>query len=60
MLKTKKRMEFIEHPSPSFDERRLPVSMIVIHYTETTICEQALHILCDGSAPKRESAHWFK
>lgn len=45
--------------SPNFDERRLPVSVIVIHYTETKTCEQALRILCDASAPKRVSAHWL-
>lgn len=24
---------YIEHPSPNFDERKLPISMIVVHYT---------------------------
>ena len=51
--------KIIEKPSPNYDERRLPVSMIVIHYTETKTCDQALRILCDGSAPKRVSAHWL-
>jgi len=27
-----KRMEMIDTPSPNFDERSLPVSMIVLHY----------------------------
>lgn len=51
--------KIIENPSPNYDERRLPVSMIVIHYTETKTCDQALRILCDVSAPKRVSAHWL-
>jgi len=28
-------LDFIERPSPNFDERALPVSMIVLHYTGT-------------------------
>lgn len=51
-------MTIIEHPSGNFDERKLPVSMIVIHYTETKTCEQALRILCDANAQKRVSSHW--
>ena len=27
------RMELIERPSPNFDERKQPISMIVLHYT---------------------------
>ena len=47
-----------DHPSPNFDERKLPVSMIVIHYTETKTCESALRILCDPDSAKRVSSHW--
>ena len=50
--------EIIDRPSPNFDERKLPVSMIVVHYTETKTCEQALRILCDPNAAKRVSSHW--
>ena len=50
--------EIIDRPSPNFDERKLPVSMIVVHYTETKTCEQALRILCDPAAEKRVSSHW--
>jgi len=28
-----RRMDFVERPSPNFDERALPVSIIVLHYT---------------------------
>ena len=51
-------MKTEDHPSPNFDKRKLPVSMIVIHYTETKTCEQALRILCDPNAAKRVSSHW--
>ena len=51
-------IKIIEQPSPNFDERKLPVSMIVIHYTETKTCEQALRILCNADSPKRVSSHW--
>ena len=47
-----------DHPSPNFDDRKLPVSMIVIHYTETKTCESALRILCDPDSAKRVSSHW--
>ena len=26
-------MDIIDRPSPNFDERKLPMSMIVLHYT---------------------------
>lgn len=51
-------MKIIDHPSPNFDERRLPVSMIVVHYTETVDCEQALRILCDPTLSHPVSSHW--
>lgn len=51
--------EVIDYPSPNFDERKLPVSMIVIHYTETKTCEAALRILCDADSARRVSAHWL-
>ncbi|MCS6987138.1 MAG: N-acetylmuramoyl-L-alanine amidase [Sphingomonadaceae bacterium] len=44
-------------PSPNFDARRLPVSMVVLHYTGMPRAEEALARLCDPDA--RVSAHWF-
>ncbi len=51
-------MKIIDHPSANFDERRLPVSMIVLHYTETKDCAQALRILSDPAAAHPVSSHW--
>ena len=48
-------MEFVERPSPNFDERALPVSMIVLHYTGMPDCEGALARLCSPEA--KVSAH---
>jgi len=42
--------EFIERPSPNFDERRLPVSMIVLHYTGMPNAEGALDRLTSPEA----------
>jgi N-acetylmuramoyl-L-alanine amidase len=49
-------MDCIERPSPNFDERALPVSMIVLHYTGMPDCEGALARLC--SAQAKVSAHY--
>lgn len=49
----------VEHPSPNHGERSLPVSMIVIHYTETEGCDEALRTLCDPSSPHPVSAHYL-
>ena len=35
------------HPSSNFNERKYPVSMIVLHYTAIPTCEEALARLCD-------------
>ena len=45
-----------EAPSPNWDERALPVTMAVIHYTEME-CDAALQRLCDPEA--KVSAHYF-
>ena len=42
--------DFIERPSPNFDERQLPVSMIVLHYTGMPDCEGALDRLTSPEA----------
>lgn len=46
-----------ERPSPNFNERTLPISMIVIHYTEMESAEAALERLCDPEAGV--SAHYL-
>jgi N-acetylmuramoyl-L-alanine amidase len=47
----------IECPSPNHDERRLPVSMIVLHYTGMESAEAAIARLTDPAA--RVSAHYL-
>lgn len=46
-----------ERPSPNFNERTLPISMVVIHYTEMESAEAALERLCDPEAGV--SAHYL-
>lgn len=46
-----------EVPSPNWDERALPVTMAVIHYTEMESAELALQRLSDPQA--RVSAHYL-
>ena len=46
----------IERPSPNFDERMLPVSMIVLHYTGMPTCEAALDRMTSPEA--KVSAHY--
>jgi len=49
-------MDWIERPSPNFDDRKLPVSMIVLHYTGMPDCEGAL---CRMTSPNAKvSAHY--
>ena len=50
-------MTIIERPSPNHDERRLPVSMVVLHYTGMRDADEALQRLCDAQA--KVSAHWL-
>ena len=51
------RMEMIERPSPNFDERKLPVSMIVLHYTGMPDAAGALDRLTSPEA--KVSAHYL-
>jgi N-acetylmuramoyl-L-alanine amidase len=44
-------------PSPNFDERACPVSMIVLHYTGMETAAAALDRLCDPAA--KVSAHYL-
>ncbi|HPB22534.1 MAG TPA: N-acetylmuramoyl-L-alanine amidase [Novosphingobium sp.] len=46
-----------ETPSPNWNERKLPVSMVVLHYTGMESAEAALERLCDESA--EVSAHYL-
>ncbi|GGD57722.1 N-acetylmuramoyl-L-alanine amidase [Erythrobacter arachoides] len=45
-----------EEPSPNFDERALPVSMVVLHYTEMQPIETAIAKMCDPDS--KVSAHY--
>lgn len=47
----------IETPSPNFDERALPVTMLVLHYTGMTDAASALARLADPAA--KVSAHYL-
>lgn len=46
-----------EQASPNFDDRALPVSMVVLHYTGMQSADDALERLCDGKA--KVSAHYL-
>ncbi|MFN5778845.1 MAG: N-acetylmuramoyl-L-alanine amidase [Novosphingobium sp.] len=46
-----------ETPSPNWNERQLPVSMVVLHYTGMQTAEEALARLCDEAA--QVSAHYL-
>lgn len=45
-----------ERPSPNFNVRALPISMVVLHYTEMKPVETALERMCDPEA--EVSAHY--
>ncbi len=49
-------MRFV--PSPNHSERTRPVSLLVLHDTETATLEQAVRILTDPDAPKPVSSHY--
>ena len=46
-----------EVPSPNWDERALPVSMVVLHYTGMPTAQEALERMCDPEA--KVSAHYM-
>ena len=50
-------MTIIETASPNFDERALPITMIVLHYTGMVDAASALARLCDPAA--KVSAHYL-
>jgi len=43
-------LNLIDTPSPNIDERRLPISMIVLHYTGMADAASAIARLCDPEA----------
>lgn len=51
-------MDIIQKPLNHFDERRLPIDMIVIHATATDSLQQTFDILFGSQAPNRVSAHY--
>jgi N-acetylmuramoyl-L-alanine amidase len=46
-----------EVPSPNWNERQLPISMVVLHYTGMRTGEEALERMCDPAA--EVSAHYM-
>jgi N-acetylmuramoyl-L-alanine amidase len=50
-------MDYIDTPSPSFDERLLPVSMVVLHYTGMQDAASAIARLSDQEA--KVSCHYL-
>ncbi|MFV0624630.1 N-acetylmuramoyl-L-alanine amidase [Sphingomonas sp. ac-8] len=50
-------MEFIERPSPNFDDRSLPVTMLVLHYTGMQDAASAIARLADPEA--KVSCHYL-
>lgn len=50
-------MDVIDTPSPNFNERTLPVSMLVLHYTGMASAEAAVARLCDPES--KVSAHYL-
>ncbi|MDZ7893943.1 MAG: N-acetylmuramoyl-L-alanine amidase [Sphingobium sp.] len=49
-------MNFIETPSPNFDERKLPISMLVLHYTGMPDAASAIGWLANPES--KVSAHY--
>jgi N-acetylmuramoyl-L-alanine amidase len=47
----------VPHPSPNFDQRGLPISMLVVHFTHMHTAELALQRLCDPAS--KVSAHYL-
>ena len=50
-------MDFVEKPSPNCDDRELPVSMIVLHYTGMPDAQSALDRMTSPEA--KVSAHYM-
>lgn len=52
-------MTIIEHPSLNFNDRALPISWLVLHYTGMKNGELALERLCNSQIQKPVSAHYL-
>jgi len=50
-------LKFIDTPSPNFDERTLPISLLVLHYTGMETGVIALERMCDPEA--KVAAHYM-
>jgi len=50
-------MKITQTPSPNFDDRTLPISLLVLHYTGMATGEAALERMCDRDA--KVSAHYM-
>ena len=50
-------MKFIDTPSPNHDERTLPITLLVLHYTGMESGEAALERMCDPDA--KVAAHYM-
>ncbi len=50
-------MKIINTPSPNHDERSLPISMLILHYTGMSTGAAALERMCDPTA--KVSAHYM-
>src|SRR5438045_8935320 len=50
-------LDLVERPSPNFDERHLPISMIVLHYTGMPDAQGALDRLTSPEA--KVSCHYL-
>lgn len=50
-------MKITQSPSPNHDDRTLPISLLVLHYTGMESAEMALERMCDAQA--KVSAHYM-
>lgn len=50
-------LDIIDKPSPNFDERTLPISYIILHYTGMETGQAALERMCDAAS--KVSAHYM-
>lgn len=50
-------LDFIDRPSPNHNERKRPVSLLVLHYTDMAELDHALSRLCDPAC--EVSAHYL-
>ncbi len=57
MMQDGTELRWIDAPSPNFDARALPVSIIVLHYTGMQSAEEAITRLRDPEA--KVSSHWL-